>query len=278
MATIPKKVIARYKGTVSKFQRVLKKAHDRDVNEADTVSIIQDMLAQVFGFKKYLEITGEYAIRGRFCDLAIKIDEKIQYLIEVKAIGHTLKKHDLRQVVDYGANKGVKWVVLTNGIEWELHKIQFERPIDHELVSSFNFLELNPRKKEDQEKLFLLSKKGLLSAREDYYERVQSVNCFVIGAIILSEPIMSEIRRDIRKLSPGLKIEIAEIEKILQNEVLKRNVMDGDKASDANRRVRRLYHRPSKRPRIPRRKEAAASEDSKTSLSGQLLKEEEEQT
>ena len=278
MATIPKKVVERYVKTVSKFQRALKSARDRDINEADTVSITQDILAEVFGFKKYLEITSEYAIRGTYCDLAIKIDEKIQYLVEVKAIGHTLKEHHLRQAVDYGANKGVQWVVLTNGVTWELHRIRLERAVEHELVSSFNFLELNPRKKEDQEKLFLLSKRGLLSAREDYYERVQSVNRFVVGAIVLSKPIMSAIKRDIRKLSSGFKVEITEIEKILQNEVLKRDVIEGDEAFKAISRVQRLSRKATKRPRIPRRKEAASSEDSKTSLSGQLLKEEEEQT
>lgn len=278
MTTIPKKVVERYMKTVSKFHRVLKSARDRDINEADTVSIVQDLLAEVFGFKKYLEITTEYAIRGTYCDLAIKIEEKIQYLIEVKAIGHTLKEHDLRQVIDYGANKGVQWVVLTNGIAWELHRIRLERTVEHELVSSFNFLELNPRKKEDQEKLFLLSKKGLLSAREDYYERVQSVNRFVVGAIVLSKPIMSAIRRDIRKLSSGVKVEITEIEKILQNEVLKRDVIEGDEASKAISRVQRFSRKATKRPRIRKRKETAASVNSKRSLSGQSLKEEEEQT
>jgi hypothetical protein len=277
MAPIPKKVVERYMKTVSKFQHALERARDSDINEADTVSITQDILAEVFGFKKYSEITSEYAIRGTYCDLAIKIDEKIQYLIEVKAIGHNLKEHHLRQVIDYGANKGVQWAVLTNGIEWQLHKIRFERPIEHELVSSFNFLELNPRKKEDQEKLFLLSKKGLLSAREEYYERVQSVNRFVIGAIVLSKSIVSAIRKDIRKLSSGLKVEITEIEKILRNEVLKRDVIEGDEASKAISRVRRLSRRATKCPRIPRRKETASSEDSKTSLSDQLLKEGEKQ-
>ena len=57
MVAIPKKALARYQKSVSKFQRVLKVARDRDVNEADTVSIIQDMLAEVFGFDKYMEIT-----------------------------------------------------------------------------------------------------------------------------------------------------------------------------------------------------------------------------
>jgi len=269
MATVPKKALDRYMRTVSKFQRVLKIAQDRDVNEADTVSIIQDMLAEVFGFEKYLEITSEFAIRGTYCDLAIKLDGKIQFLIEVKAIGLTLKDSHLRQVVEYGANEGVQWVVLTNGIIWELYRIRFEKPIDHDLVSSFNFLELNPRKAEDQEKLFLLSKKGVSKAvREDYYERVQCVNRFVIGAIVLSEPIVSAIRRDLRKLSSGIKVEATEIDKMLRSEVLKRDVIEGDEADKAASRVRRLSRRQAKRSENAP-KETKSSENSKTPLSDQ---------
>ncbi|MBW1933646.1 MAG: type I restriction enzyme HsdR N-terminal domain-containing protein [Deltaproteobacteria bacterium] len=271
MAAIPKKVVERYVKTVSKFQRVLKIAQDRDVNEADTVSIAQDILAEVFGFDKYLEITSEYAIRGTYCDLAIKIDEKIQYLLEVKAIGLTLKASHLRQVVDYGANHGVQWVVLTNGIMWELYRIRFERPIDCDLVSSFNFLELNPRKEDDQQKLFLLSKKGLSkSIREDYYERVQSVNRFVIGAIVLSESVVNAIRRDIRKLVAGLKVDDKEIEQILINEVLKRDVIEGEEASKAASRVRRLMKKAAKKTAQKKPEQATAPKVSATSSSAQL--------
>ena len=140
-------------------------------------------------------------------------------------------------------------------------------------------MELNPRRAEDQQKLFLLSKKGIgKSVREDYYERVQSVNRFIIGAIVLSESMVGAIRRDIRKLAPGIKVENEEVEQILRNEVLKRDVIEGDEAFKAISRVHRLSRKATKRPRISRRKEAAAPEDSKTSLSGKLLKEEEEQT
>jgi len=238
MTYIPKMVIDRYIKSIPKFQRVLQVAKDRDVNEADTVSIIQDMLAEVFGFEKYIEITGEYAIRSTYCDLAIKMDDKIQYLIEVKAIGLTLKALHLRQVIDYGANHGVQWVVLTNGILWELYRIRFERPIDYDLVSSFNFFELNPKKAEDQETLFLLSKKGISkSVRDDYYERIQSINRFVIGAIILNKNIIAAIKRDIRKVASGIKVDDKEIEQIIRSDVLKRDVIEGDEASKASKHV-----------------------------------------
>ena len=72
------------------------------------------MLADVFGFDKYSEITSEYVIRSTYVDLAIKLDGKTQMLIEVKAIGLDLKDTYVKQAVDYAANQGIEWVVSTN--------------------------------------------------------------------------------------------------------------------------------------------------------------------
>ncbi|MFV1950717.1 MAG: hypothetical protein ACC630_01980 [Nitrospinota bacterium] len=72
MAKLPKKVIERLTKTVSKFQRVLKIAKDRDVNEADTVLIVGDILSEVFGFDKYMEVTSEFAIRNTYFALEPK--------------------------------------------------------------------------------------------------------------------------------------------------------------------------------------------------------------
>jgi hypothetical protein len=91
MAGVPKKVADRLSKTVGAFQRILAEAKDRDVNESDTVTIVTDFLANVFGYDKYSDITTEQAIRGTFCDLAVKQDGKVQFLIEVKAIGLTLR-------------------------------------------------------------------------------------------------------------------------------------------------------------------------------------------
>jgi hypothetical protein len=42
--------------------------------------LIADFLADVLGCAKYKEITTEFAIRGTYCDLAIKMDEKLCFL------------------------------------------------------------------------------------------------------------------------------------------------------------------------------------------------------
>ena len=127
MAAISKRVSERLAKQIRRFQKILKSARDRDINEADTVVIVRDMLADLFGYDKFTEITSEYAIKGTFCDLAIKLDGKIKFLIEVKAIGLNLKENHLRQAIGYGAMHGIQWVVLTNGVDWEIYKVNHPR-------------------------------------------------------------------------------------------------------------------------------------------------------
>jgi predicted type IV restriction endonuclease len=120
MAQVPTKVGERLASGLKRFQPVLQSAKARDVNESDTSIIVTDILSDVFGFDKYAEITREHCIRGTFCDLAVKLQDKVQFLIEVKAAGLDLKDAHVRQAVDYAANQGVDWVVLTNGVQWRI--------------------------------------------------------------------------------------------------------------------------------------------------------------
>jgi len=240
MVTIPKKVSDRFIKNINKFQKVLKNASDRDVNEADTVTIVADILDEIFGFDKYSEITSEFAIRSTYCDLAVKIKDDIKYLIEVKAIGLTLKEQHLRQAVDYGANKGVQWVVLTNGLIWEIYNIRLEKSLQYDKVCTIDFLNINPRKLEDQEILFLLCKEGLSKAViEEYQERIKILNRFVIGAVVLNSPTLELIRRELRRMTPGLRVDTSEIETILRNEVLKREVIEGEVAKEAYKMLKK---------------------------------------
>lgn len=256
MANVPKKVVDRLLKEVPKFQKVLQSAKDRDINESDTVAIITDVLADVFGFDKYAEVTSEFCIRNTFCDLAIKVGDKVQFLIEVKAIGLSLKENHLRQAINYGANQGIPWVVLTNGISWEIYRIRFEKPIEAEAVCSLDLLGVNPRKAEDQERLFLLCKEGLSkAAMDEFAQKVQSVNRFVIGAIIISEPVVSMIRKELRRLATGLKVENGEIGEILRSEVIKREVIEGDAAVKAKAQIKKA----GKVQRKPRPVEAIAA-------------------
>src|SRR3990172_238435 len=127
-----------------------------------TVTIVKDVLADLFGYDKYSEVTAEHTVRGTYCDLAIKIENQVRLLIEVKAVGLDLKESHVRQAVDYAANQGMEWVVLTNGIVWKVFRVGFGKPISQELVFAMDLLDLNPRNSVHVESLFLLTRRGLL--------------------------------------------------------------------------------------------------------------------
>ena len=244
MATIPSKVQDRLSAGIKRFQPILAAAKSRDVNESDTVIIVTDMLAEIFGFQKYSEITSEYSIRGTFVDLAIKLDGSLQLLIEVKAIGLQLKESYIKQAVDYGANQGAEWVVLTNGAFWQIYKISFGKPISQELVLEIDFLNLNPKKSDDTEGLYLLTREGISkSMLGEYHAQRLALSRYFIGATVLSEPVLDVIRRELRRISPDVKIDNEQIQEVLVQEVFKRDVVEGEKAEEAQRKIARAATR-----------------------------------
>ena len=244
---IPKRVSERLTKQIAVFQRILDDAKRRDIHESNTVTIVTDMLADVFGFDKYAEITSEQEIRGTYCDLAVEINGSIQYLVEVKAIGLDLKESHLRQAVNYGANHGVPWVILTNGIDWQVHKVFFDQQVISELVFQFDFLGLSARRKADHESLFLLCRSGMSQdAIEEFHSRQQTVNRFVVSALIQSESILKLLRREIRKLAPDTRVTMEEVENLLPD-VLKRDVLDGDAAIQARKQIKRTQRKQKKK-------------------------------
>ncbi|HEX8154303.1 MAG TPA: type I restriction enzyme HsdR N-terminal domain-containing protein [Thermoanaerobaculia bacterium] len=235
--TLPNRVAERLSAGLKRFQPILAAAKSRDVNESDTSMIVTDVLADVFGYDKYSEVTRELAIRGTFCDLATRIDGKFQMLIEVKAIGLDLKDSHAKQAVDYAANLGVEWVVLTNGNLWRVFRVIFAKPIDTELVLDIDLLGLSAKNGSDLESLFLLTRESMLkSGLYAYHDQLQATNKFYLAAVVLSDAVLDSVRRELRRLS-DVKLDIGELRAALQAEVIKREVLEGEKADSARRKV-----------------------------------------
>src|SRR3990170_3421025 len=100
MPTLEERAKSRIELGLRKFTDILASAKQQNMNEADTSSIVQSILADVLGYDRYFEATG--------------ID---------------LNERHLRQVMMYAVNEGVEWAVLTNGHIWQLYHIAFEQPV-----------------------------------------------------------------------------------------------------------------------------------------------------
>jgi len=245
--SVPAKVSVRMKDALKRFQPILSSALARDVNESDTATIITDLLAEMFGYDKFHEVTSEHMIRGTFCDLAVEIEGKLRLLIEVKAIGMELREKHMRQAANYAANQGLEWVVLTNGINWQVYKMDFGQQIREELLVEFNLLEITPRDAGAITQLYLLSKEGMSKAvLPDYYTHKQATNRFVLGALVMSDPVVAVVRRELKKVAPGVKVDIEYLRGLLEREVLKREVVEGEPSEEARKKVQKALAKESK--------------------------------
>lgn len=259
-AKVPKKISDRIKTEIKKYQRILADAKVRDINESDTVIIISDILSDVLGFDKYSEITTEFAIRGTYVDLAIKIDEEIFYLVEVKAIGLDLKENHLRQAVDYAANQGIDWIVLTNGEIWQVYKVLFKKPIDVEKAFEFNLLDFTPRDAETIYELYTLTREGVKkSAIADLHEKGKITNKFAIAAMLQTEPVLKAIVREIKSVNKSIKIDTEYVASVIEKEIIKREVREGDGAEKARQLIKKSQAKAAKKRNTTKKKAQADS-------------------
>jgi hypothetical protein len=239
MAT-SKKVTDRIISQLKKYQAILSEAKDRDISESDTVVIIGDMLADILGYRKYIEITTEYAIRGTYVDLAVKVGEDIRFFIEAKAIGVNLKDSHIKQAIDYGANKGIEWVILTNGILWQIYRIQFRQPVDKILVYELDMLKANPKNNQVMECLSYLSREGFSqSSMSSFCQQQQITSRFSIAAILTGPAMIQALKKEIKRIIPSVKIEEDSIRSVLINDVLKREVVDSEDAKQASQYIKK---------------------------------------
>lgn len=231
---ISKKVTERITTQLKKYQAILADAKDRDISESDAVVIIGDMLADMLGYKKYTEITTEFAIRGTYVDLAVKVDGNVRFLLEAKAVGVDLKDGHIKQAIDYGANHGIEWVVLTNGVIWQVYKIHFRQPIDKALVFEVDLLQTSPRNTQVLECFGNLSREGFTqTAMTTFFQQQQATSKFSLAALLTSEPMLAALKRELRRISSNIKVDEGYLKTVLQTEVLKREMVDSEEAKQA---------------------------------------------
>jgi predicted type IV restriction endonuclease len=248
---VSKRFVDRAKPALRRYQKILESARRRDVNESDTSVIVSDILTDVLGYDKYEEVTTELSVRSTFCDLAIKIHGRLQYLIEVKSIGTELKENHLRQAIEYGSREGIEWVLLTNGHLWQAHRIRFEQPIDHDLVFEIDLLSDEIAPSQLLEKLYLVSREaGSVSVIDLYWQSKEATSRFVLAQVILSEGVLHAIRRQVRSLFKETRVTSEELAQVLQAEVIKRELLEGDKAEAAAKTVKRAVRRRRRALRV----------------------------
>jgi hypothetical protein len=113
----------------------------------------------------------------------------------------------------------------------------FEKPIKTEIAFDFSFIETSDIK-ELMDYFFLVSKEGVKkSAIDVFHEESQLTGRYMIAATLRTEPVLTAIRRQLRSVSSKIKITTDDILQTLNNQVLKREVTEGEEAIHAKKRL-----------------------------------------
>ncbi len=101
----------------------------------------------------------------------------------------------------------------------------------------------------------------------EFHMQQQALSRFSLAAMVTSPPVLELIRRWLRKLSPDIKINIDQIRNVMTQEVLKREVVEGEKAEEAKKKVNRYFCKST-------REKAKESKEALTQPEGDIIKQE----
>jgi hypothetical protein len=149
-----------------------------------------------------------------------------------------------------------------------MYKIYFGQPIEKSLVFEIDMLSANPKSSDVVECFGNLCCEGFSKeSMTDLLQQKQVTSRFAVAALLMSESILDELRREIRRLSPGLKVDTEYLCSLLENEVIKRELVDSEEAKEATSIIKRLQ-------RSIAREKKKKSEDESDEVSTQTVTQE----
>jgi len=184
----------------SKFSAALKsykkKYLDKNLTELDesgTRLMINFFLHDVLGYQPIEEIKTEYMIKGTYADYVIQVNSIRYFLVEVKALSFQLSDKHLRQTINYGANEGIEWAVLTNGKNFDFYRILFNQPIEARKMFSFDLSDTNQFKEAAQQLKYLHRDSVVKGGLKAIWNKCEAVDPLNVAGIIYSQKIKAEI-------------------------------------------------------------------------------------
>lgn len=180
------------------------------VDESGTRIMINSFLTEVLGYKELEEIKTEYRIRGEYADYVVQLRRKKHFVIEVKSIQLDLNDKHLRQSLNYAANEGIDWILLLNGRQLELYRVNFGKPISSTLIYSINFLD-NDAFKKCAEQLWFLTKRAVEKGElEEFWKRSNALQRESFAKVLYSEEIVKRIRNNLKN-NTGIYFQLEDV-------------------------------------------------------------------
>ncbi|MEN6560901.1 MAG: type I restriction enzyme HsdR N-terminal domain-containing protein [Acidobacteriota bacterium] len=236
------------KKKLSTYAGIFREAQTLGKKEADIVMYIVEFLKDALKYDVFKEISKEYQIKDKYCDIAVKLDGKVEFLIEVKQPGIKLSDKHIEQAENYAMRNGTEWAILTNGCEWRLYHMQLT---DDGIESSVAFqadlvAEFGENPDEVVSKFALLHRKNYAKgALDEYWQKLNLLTPQSLLQAIFTESVCRTIARELNR-GAKVRVGIQEIERELKN-VLDKSILA--ELADLKLRKKRKVKRGPRRPK-----------------------------
>lgn len=170
----------------------------KELDESGTRIMINRFLSEVLGYKQLEEIKTEYMIKGTYADYVIQVNTKRHFLVEVKALSFQLSEKHLRQTVNYGANEGIEYALLTNGRNFEFYKIIFEQPISSRLIFAIDLSDAAGLKNAANHLQHLHKESVVKNSFKPLWNKCEATDPYNIAGIICSDAVLKCIKKLIK--------------------------------------------------------------------------------
>ncbi len=232
-----------------RFATAFKDARERGANESDTVMYLVKFFEEVLGYDSLKgEISKELAIKDRYCDVALKVDGAVRVLVEAKAASlKGLADKHIEQAENYASRAGLRWVVLTNGIEWRLYHLTFNEGegITHDIAFETNLVtEVESDPDGLWAKLGILSRAAMKKDEiEEFWSRQKVLSPASVVRVLFHEDVLSVIRRELNREAPA-RLDMDDVFKAVRDVLSKEALADaGDLGIRKKRKRRRKVQR-----------------------------------
>ncbi len=181
-----------------------------NLDESATRIMTNSFLCDILGYQELTEVKTEYRIRSEYADYVVQLKRKKHFVVEVKSIELDINEKHLRQSLSYAANEGIDWIMLLNGREVQLYRVNFGKPISTTLIFK---LDLNNKDdfKLAPTYLWNLTKTAVeRNELEQFWKRTTALNPSNLAKTLYSEEIVKRLRNDLKEQT-GIYFQIDDV-------------------------------------------------------------------
>lgn len=194
-------------------RRYLRKEFSKE-NESATRIMVNSFLTDILGYKELEEIKTEYRIRSEYADYVVQLKRKKHFVVEVKSIQLDINEKHLNQSLAYAANEGIDWILLMNGRQIQLYRVNFNKPVTTTLIYKLDLLNAEDLKKAPQQLWFLTKKAVEHGELEQFWKRTNALQLENLAKLLYSEDIVKRLRNDL-KSETGIYFQVEDVAKSL---------------------------------------------------------------